>query len=322
MSDSTQERVAGLEQFTEWFRKNYPGPNTIIYDPDWHAPRVFRAAIAAMSEAQGVRVKDASLTQELANELLRYDRETGKLWWKPRGEHLFKGTEIHTPNVQMRQWNTRYADAEAFTASDLKGYKNGKLLGIKYQAHRVIWFLEFGFWPGVIDHINGDTSDNRLENLRACSVSENARNSAMRKGTSIFRGVSWHEQDNHWVVQIQTDSGRKRIGGFESELDAAIAYDRAAREQHRDFATLNFSDRDYACILSALEPAPVTPALAKLHTRLAELDGLCANAERRGPSHAGYVTDATYHGWCGERSGLRLALRALAQQDTGGDGDG
>lgn len=67
-------------------------------------------------------------------------------------------------------------------------------------------------------------------------------------------------------------------------------------------------------IRSALSPQPTTveQAARVMRDRLEELDNAVANAERSGPSAKGYVTDATFHHWCGERSALREALRALA----------
>lgn len=51
----------------------------------------------------------------------------------------------------------------------------------------------------------------------------------------------------------------------------------------------------------------------KIEDRIADLDDACATAERRGPSYSGYVTDSTFHHWCGERAGLRLALRLIRE---------
>jgi hypothetical protein len=53
-----------------------------------------------------------------------------------------------------------------------------------------------------------------------------------------------------------------------------------------------------------------------INDRLSHLDGICATAERRGPSHKGYVTDATFHHWCGERDGLRQALRIIEKEPS------
>jgi hypothetical protein len=46
--DAAQIRADAESRFADWFRKNYPGPDTIIHKPDWHAPKIFRAALAAM----------------------------------------------------------------------------------------------------------------------------------------------------------------------------------------------------------------------------------------------------------------------------------
>ena len=94
----------------------------------------------------------------------------------------------------------------------------------------------------VVDHINHDTLDNRRQNLRACSVSENAMNQRKHRcpTTSMYKGVSWHKDTGRWQAQIQLP-GRRRIylGVYSTELEAAIAYDKAARRFFGDKACLN-----------------------------------------------------------------------------------
>lgn len=217
---------------------------------------------AALKVAEAPRrvigdAKDIHLTQEMVREVLDYNPETGLLRWKARTKDHFKTTEQVPAEVKQQRWNTRHAGQSAFTSTDKNGYKNGKLLGVKYQAHRLIWFMEFGFWPGVIDHINGDTSDNRIANLRACSVAENSRSSTNRRGgTSIFRGVSYINRDKVFVCQIQTDDGKSNLGRFSSEVKAALAYDEAALKHHGEFAVTNFSEKDRRRLSSCFEEVP------------------------------------------------------------------
>jgi hypothetical protein len=93
----------------------------------------------------------------------------------------------------------------------------------------------------LVDHINGNTFDNRKENLRLCNNKENSRNIGKRKGnyTSKYKGVNWNLQSNKWTARINTDNGRKFLGYFNNEKDAGIAYNEAAKLYHREFARLN-----------------------------------------------------------------------------------
>lgn len=93
-----------------------------------------------------------------------------------------------------------------------------------------------------IDHINGNGLDNRKENLRFCSHRENCQASRKRQqnASSMYKGVTWRKDKKKWRARIcRMDNTRKHLGYFESELDAAKAYDEAATELFGKFATLN-----------------------------------------------------------------------------------
>lgn len=92
----------------------------------------------------------------------------------------------------------------------------------------------------VIDHINGDTLDNRRINLRKCTKRENAWNASKRKGAchSIYKGVCWDR--GKWVAYICKDGKQTRLGRFALEEEAARAYDERARELFGEYAALNF----------------------------------------------------------------------------------
>lgn len=175
-------------------------------------------------------------SQEVLRQLLRYEPETGKLFWKERTPEFCGSASF------ANQWNGRNAGAEAFTATDPQGYRHGKIANTKYQAHRVIWKWVYGVDPDIIDHRNGSQGDNRLENMRDCSNAENSRN--YRKpagGSSLYRGVTWVKRDKRWAARISAgDAGKKNLGYFADEADAARAYDSAANALHGDFAILNF----------------------------------------------------------------------------------
>lgn len=91
-----------------------------------------------------------------------------------------------------------------------------------------------------IDHIDNDGLNNQRDNLRIATDNENQYNSYSRQGTSIYKGVSWHIKANKWISQIMINNKYHYLGLFENEIDAALAYDDAAKKYHGEFARLNF----------------------------------------------------------------------------------
>lgn len=91
-----------------------------------------------------------------------------------------------------------------------------------------------------VDHINGNGLDNRKENLRICSHKENLRNSRKPKNnTSGYKGVSWDKSRNRWKAYIIFDYKFKYLGRFKIKKDAALAYNKAAKDLFGEFAKLN-----------------------------------------------------------------------------------
>ena len=85
-----------------------------------------------------------------------------------------------------------------------------------------------------VDHVNHNGLDNRRKNLRTCTAGQSKANQRKRTGlTSRFKGVSWSKAAHKWHARIK----RKHLGFFENEIDAAVAYYRAALELYGEFAT-------------------------------------------------------------------------------------
>ena len=184
----------------------------------------------------------APFSIETLRSLLRLDPETGKLYWRERGVEWFK-RGYSSADANCRAWNTKYAGKEAFTSDDGRGYARSHIFGLSYRAHRIVFALSHGYWPaGEIDHIDGDPSNNKPANLREASRKENMRNRMSRRdSSSVYCGVSWITRDKRWRAACTNPSGKKvHLGQFTDEIEAARAYDAAAREWHGEYAATNF----------------------------------------------------------------------------------
>jgi hypothetical protein len=121
------------------------------------------------------------------------------------------------------------------------GYSGGGR-GSRNQTymHRVIMLPDP---EQVVDHVNGDPLDNRRANLRLCTYSINNANVGLPvSNTSGFRGVSWYMRTGRWRAMISRENYQVGLGYYDNPLDAARAYDAAARELYGEFARLNFAD--------------------------------------------------------------------------------
>jgi len=93
----------------------------------------------------------------------------------------------------------------------------------------------------VTDHINGNTLDNRKENLRICTSAENQYNRGPQKNnTSGYKGVSWNKQDKKWRAAVKHFGKQIYLGSYNNKEEAAKAYDAKIKELHGKFARLNF----------------------------------------------------------------------------------
>jgi hypothetical protein len=114
------------------------------------------------------------------------------------------------------------------------GGKRGVIL-----MHR--WIMGLGPGDPEVDHRNHDTLDNRRNNLRACTNSQNQANRSRktRRTSSRYRGVTLHRRSGRWQAAIRVNGKDFYLGLFNCEEEAAIAYNVAAREHFGDFSALN-----------------------------------------------------------------------------------
>jgi hypothetical protein len=180
------------------------------------------------------------MSPDLLNQLLKYDPETGKLFWRERPVSMFSDGGKSAAH-SCAAWNAKNADNEAFTTIS-GGYRLGRIFDRMQKAHRVIWAMQTGEWPdGEIDHADGSPRNNAWANLRKASRTENMCNSRSRSGSSSqYLGVSWSGRGQKWHAQITVGGLNKHLGFFDDEIDAARAYDVAALQHFGAFARPNF----------------------------------------------------------------------------------
>jgi hypothetical protein len=160
------------------------------------------------------------VTQELLKELFTYCQDSGRLINRVNRGKAKSGDESG--------------------GLDNKGYRRVRVLGERYGAHRLIWLYVHGVWPKEhIDHINGDRADNRLENLREATFSENMRNRKVQTNNkSGFKGVSFSKKNCKWEAHIKVNRKITHLGLFKTPEAAHEAYCQAAKQLHKNFANL------------------------------------------------------------------------------------
>lgn len=170
-------------------------------------------------------LQDAFIAPEALHRFFRYDQDTGKLFWRARTPTDFTPKGTQSAERQCRWFNTRYAGQEALCGVTRFGYLRGSFGGVPLLAHRVVWALAYGKWPSRdLDHINGNTGDNRLANLRCVSVAENARNRKRSTANSSgVVGVRWSARERKWLAVIGSRKSRVHLGGFANFKDAVAA---------------------------------------------------------------------------------------------------
>lgn len=120
------------------------------------------------------------------------------------------------------------------------------LNGKYYYASRLIFLWHKGYFPIEVDHWDNDSLNNRINNLRDASISQNRANRSSHKGsTSKYLGVSLskvkhkNKTYNYWKSGLCINREYKYLGTFKSEIEAAKAYNEAALIYHKEFANLN-----------------------------------------------------------------------------------
>jgi len=154
-------------------------------------------------------------TQEALQNLFNY--QDGVLTWKnPRGR-------VST-------------DTPAGTVSS-NGYRIIKIDGKVYLAHRLVFLIHHGFMPEYIDHIDGNRLNNRIENLREATKTQNGSNMKLRSDNKTgFKGVTFHKTNKRYHAQLKVNGTNKHVGYFDTVELANDALVKARNELHGEFA--------------------------------------------------------------------------------------
>jgi hypothetical protein len=160
--------------------------------------------------------KPRSVTEEDLQEMVRrFDLVDGKIYYKEIGVQGVKnGTEAGSTNGI--------------------GYLTVQIKGRKFRVHRIIYYLHYGIWPEdfQVDHIDGDKTNNKPENLRLVTHKQNHRSykKPTKGASSKYRGVYWEKSRNKYLARIRLDSKNIHLGSFTCEKEAALAYNIAAEK--------------------------------------------------------------------------------------------
>ena len=154
------------------------------------------------------------ISSEKLSELLGYDPTTGDIWWQVSRGPLKAGTPVTGDTVKVN--------------------------GITYVIGRVAWCLYHGEWPPLdklVDHKNGRHADNRIDNMRLATYSQNSQN---KPGYALHaKGVHRRSRGgNSWEARIMIEGRVIELGSYKSEEEAAEAYRQAALKYHGEFACL------------------------------------------------------------------------------------
>ena len=180
----------------------------------------------------------------LIRQLLEYNPETGEFFWK-----VSYGTATVGDQAGSVYGN---------------GYRYIQIDNLDYRAGRLAWWFVTGEDPDeFIDHKDGIRDNNRFDNLRKATNSQNQANALWKTNTSGFKGVSWQPSRGKWIARITVDGKAINLGRYYSIIDAAKAYKRAAISAWGEFALVP-SDDEIEQLGEALERGEDIPQLKEV----------------------------------------------------------
>ena len=156
------------------------------------------------------------ITQDYVKQLFEY--RDGVLYWKVNKGKVRLGQKAGTLN---------------------NNYYRVQINGKQYRNHRIIFLMHHGFLPKHLDHIDGNKLNNKIENLREATHSQNMMNVKIKKNnTSGTKGVCFDKQRKKWLVRITIQNKDIHLGRFDDlELAELVAIE-GRDKYHKSFARL------------------------------------------------------------------------------------
>ena len=157
-----------------------------------------------------------SITQELVKEL--FDYRDGQLYWKNKASN-------------------RRAAGEIAGSIGVNGYRVITINYKKYKTHRLIFLMFHGYLPELLDHVDNNRLNNRIDNLRVATFSQNMHNSKVYKNSkSGIKGVSWEKDRDKWKVQVMFNGKNIIVRNLEDLELAQLVAQELRNKYHKEFA--------------------------------------------------------------------------------------
>ena len=166
------------------------------------------------------------ITQDELKQLVQYIPETGNLVYK-KATRGFHGSQAKNKPIGTVQPN---------------GYRLVMIKRKRYLVHRLIWLYHHGEMPKIVDHINRDKTDNRIENLREVTRKENSWNTTIKhsnQSTTGYRGVCYLQDRDRFLSYCHHEGKFVFIGHFDDPHSAAEAYNEKVLQLRGEYASLN-----------------------------------------------------------------------------------
>lgn len=164
------------------------------------------------------------ITKEALWHAFYLDEATGKLFWR-------------NPPKQHAERVGREAGFICKAKGKNKDYWHIRISGKTFKRSRVVFMMVHGHWPEpAVDHINGNSLDDRPENLRQCTLSQNTVNSRDKaRKYDLPRGVSKTKQGK-FMARLSVGGVSKSLGVYDTPAEASRVFQAARKEVHREFA--------------------------------------------------------------------------------------
>ena len=166
-------------------------------------------------------MRKKKISIEYVRSLLSYDPESGDLTWLVSRGSIKSGRRAGSPQRSRGKTYTQIRIDKSF-----------------YKAHHLVWAIYYGNWPNHdLDHEDRDGENNRIKNLRPCTMSQNQANRKINvNNKSGFKGVSFNKKIGKWRAYFNCNGKRKYLGVFDKPELAGVAYWTAVQAAFGDYA--------------------------------------------------------------------------------------